>query len=371
MNGDFANGDFANGESATGGAATGGAATGAVAGSAAAAGSSKPVRVGVIGVGAMGAAHVRTLSTWIPAAVVVAAYDADSARAAAVCAEVGADAASSAAAVISSDDVDAVLIAAPDPLHEELVLACLAVGKPTLCEKPLTTTVEGSQHVVDAELAAGRRLIQVGFMRRYDPAYEQLRALIASDAIGDVRVAHCIHRNPAAMPTATSEGIIFNSMIHELDTMPWLLDDPLAAITVVAPAVPEGRLLDPQIGVLETVGGRLVTVEVFVNARYGYDVKCEVVGERGTARLTPPYGVSLRMDHGDGIVVSDDFVARFVDAYRIQLGAWVDSVRSGAATGPSAWDGHRANLAAAAGVESLHSGARVAIPNPEKPALYR
>jgi myo-inositol 2-dehydrogenase / D-chiro-inositol 1-dehydrogenase len=70
-------------------------------------------------------------------------------------------------------------------------------------------------------------------------------------------------------------------------------------------------------------------------------------------------------------MVSDDFVRRFIDAYRIELADWVANVRLGQVLGPTVWDGHRANVAAAAGVESLHSGVRVAIPNPEPPELYR
>ena len=104
-----------------------------------------------------------------------------------------------------------------------------------------------------------------------------------------------------------------------------------------------------------------MTVEVFVNAGYGYDVQCEVVGDAGTARLTPPYGLGVRHDGGDGVAVSADFVARFADAYRIELPAWVESVRGRPADRPSAWDGHLANLAAEAGVASLDSGQRVGI----------
>ena len=101
------------------------------------------VRVGVIGAGAMGTSHVRTLAGWVPGARVVSVYDADVSRAKEVAAEVGAEVADSADALIASHDVDAVLIAAPDPLHEELALACLAAGKPTLCEKPLATSRDG------------------------------------------------------------------------------------------------------------------------------------------------------------------------------------------------------------------------------------
>jgi myo-inositol 2-dehydrogenase/D-chiro-inositol 1-dehydrogenase len=329
------------------------------------------VNVGVLGAGVMGTSHIETLTRWISDARVVSVYDADIARAKDVASRVGAEVADSADQLIASPDVDAVVIVAPDPLHEELALACLAAAKPTLCEKPLATTLEGSRRIVEVEGAGGRRLIQVGFMRRFDPAFVQLRGVVESGEVGPIRVAHCVHRNAQAHPSATSDGVIVNSMIHELDSVPWLLGDPLAAISVTPARREHGQLLDPQVAVLETVGGVVVTAEVFVNARYGYDVQCEVVGDLGTARLTPPHGLGRRQDGHDGIAVSADFVARFADAYRIELDHWIRSVRDGEPAVPSAWDGYLANLAAFAGVESLHTRTRVAIDRPDAPEFYR
>ncbi len=329
-----------------------------------------PVRIGVIGVGAMGAAHIDTLSHWIPGAVVVAAYDADVARAKQVASGVCGVATDSAEELIRHPDVDAVLVAAPDALHEDLALQCLAAGRPTLLEKPLATTLEGSRRVVEAEVAGGRRLLQLGFMRRYDPAFVALREAVLDGRIGEVRAGHCLHRNVQAHPSATSEGVLVNSMIHEFDCVPWLLDDPLAAVSVFAPRVPAGTVEDVQVAVLETVGGRVVTVEVAVNARYGYDVHTEITGTEGTISLTPPYGLAVRRDQVDGREVGSDFVARFVDAYRLELADWVRGVRTGIPTGPSAWDGYVANVAAFAAVDSLHGGGRTAIVQESRPDLY-
>ena len=331
----------------------------------------EPVGVGVIGAGAMGAAHLRTLVRWVPGAEARAVYDADRPRAEQLGGEVGAEVSGSAQELIASDRVGAIVIAAPDGLHEEFALACLAAGKPTLCEKPLATSPAGSRRVVDAEVAVGRRLVQVGFMRRYDPAYVELRELVAAGTVGPVRMVHCVHRNAQANPDATSEGVIVNSMIHELDVVPWLLDDPVVAVTVSTPTSPPGQMRDAQVAVLETAGGALVTVEVFVNARYGYDVQCEVVGDVGTVRLTPPYGLALRSHGLDGVRVSTDFVDRFADAYRIELAAWVEGVRRREVSGPTAWAGHCADTVAAAGVESLRSGRRVLVADLERPKLYR
>ena len=331
---------------------------------------SSTVRVGVVGAGAMGAAHVETLARWVPGAEVTAIFDADPARCKEIADGVGARPADSAESVITGDDVDAVLIAAPDPLHEELALACLAAGKPTLCEKPLATSVEGSRRVVEAEVALGRRLLQLGFMRRFDPAYLELRAAVHDGSIGEVRAMHCLHRNAQSHPSATSEGVLVNSMIHEFDSVPWLLDDPLAAVTVFAPAVPEGTLQDVQVAVLETVGGRVVTVEVSVNARYGYDIHTEVTGTEGTVSLTSPYGIGRRTANLDGREVKSDFVARFVDAYRVELASWIQGVRAGELPAPSAWDAHLANLGAFAAVDSLRGGGRVEVPAEPRPDLY-
>ena len=331
---------------------------------------SATVRIGVIGAGRMGAAHVETLTRWVPGAEVVAVYDLDVDRAKTVSGTVGALAASSAESLIEDESVEAVVVAAPDPLHEELALACLAAGKPTLLEKPIATSVDGARVVVDAEVAGGRRLLQLGFMRRFDPAYLALRDAVLGGEVGQPRAVHCLHRNVEAHLSATSDGVLVNSAIHEFDCVPWLLDDRIDAVTVFAPKVAAGALQDVQVAVLELAGGAVVTVEVSVNARYGYDIHTEVVGTTGTVALTPPYGLSYRREAVDGRYVDGDFVGRFTDAYRIELAAWVDGIRSGVLSGPTAWDGYVANLVAFAAVESLHSGSRVAVPQEQPPELY-
>jgi myo-inositol 2-dehydrogenase / D-chiro-inositol 1-dehydrogenase len=333
------------------------------------------VRVGVIGTGAMGAAHVDNLAHWVPGAAVTRIYDVDAARVASIADRVGASVSASAEELIDDEGVDAVLIAAPDPLHEPLTLACLRAGKPTLLEKPLASTLEGGRRIVDAEVAGGRRLVQLGFMRRYDPAYGALRRVVLDGEIGTVRAAHCVHRNAHSHPSHTDDSVLFGSMIHEFDCVPWLLDDPLTAVTVFPSGVPAGDLKDLQVAMLETASGSVVTVEVYINARYGYDVHTEVTGTDGTASLTPPYGVSVRRSLSttagvDGRLVTKDGTERFLDAYRIEVGAWVEDVRSGRLTGPSAWDGHRASVAAFAAVESLHGAGRVELAVEEIPGLY-
>ena len=153
------------------------------------------IRVGVVGTGIMGSDHARTLAGSIKGAALVAVADKDRDRASAVASETRARRVhAEAGALIDDPDVEAVLIASPDPTHEDLVLACLEAGKPVLCEKPLASTITGCLRIVAAEAAIGRRLVQVGFMRRFDPGYLAMKATLATGRAGAL-LMHCVHRN--------------------------------------------------------------------------------------------------------------------------------------------------------------------------------
>lgn len=329
---------------------------------------SRSLRIGVIGAGAMGAAHVQTLHDAVPAARVTQVFDADPERAVKVAEQAATEVGVSALAVIASPDVDAVLIAAPDFTHAELAIACIDAGKPVLCEKPLALTTEESRRVVDAEVAAGSQLVQVGFMRHYDPGYLELKQALSDGRLGEPRLVHHVHRNAKNQTSTTDANLITGSMIHELDLVRWLLEDEVASIAVASPV--QHGFRDPQLATIVMGRGTLVSAEVFVNAQYGYDVRCEVVGTLGTASLVPPANITTRIGGTDGAPVGSDFVLRFAAAYQNELQAWTLDALEGVVTGPSAWDGHMANLIAETGVRALESGAVEAVPQEAAPAFY-
>ena len=163
------------------------------------------LRIAVLGVGLMGADHVARITNRISNARVVVVNDYLSEKAEQVAASVpGARAVGDPLDAIADPDVDAVVLATPGPTHEKQLLACLEHGKPVLCEKPLTTDVETSLAVVKREAELGKRLIQVGFMRRFDHEYAQLKALLDGGEFGQPLVLHCAHRNPAVPPSSTA-----------------------------------------------------------------------------------------------------------------------------------------------------------------------
>jgi myo-inositol 2-dehydrogenase/D-chiro-inositol 1-dehydrogenase len=327
------------------------------------------LRIGVIGAGVMGSDHARAIATATSGARLVAIADIDEARAGALADELGGvRALHDASALIRLDDVDAVVIASHDTTHVPLVLECLAAGKPVLCEKPLSLDVAGCKQIVAAERALHRRLVSVGFSRRFDPALVELKAALDAGVIGRPLVAHAIHRNVSSDPGAPSEDAILGSAIHECDQMPWLLGAPVTEVSWHAPASTShagAHKQDPQVLHLRTHDGTLTIVEVFVNAVYGYDVRLEVVGETGTLSLANPASVIVNTARTQQTTYPADWRPRYAAAYRAEMQAWVNAATTGQYGGSAladARDGQRATVVAHALIASMHAaGARVPV----------
>jgi myo-inositol 2-dehydrogenase/D-chiro-inositol 1-dehydrogenase len=325
------------------------------------------LRIAVLGVGMMGADHVARIGSKITGARVSVVNDYVTAKAEQLAATIpGCRAIIDPLDAIADADVDAVVLATPGATHEKQLLACLENGKPVLCEKPLTTDVATSLEVVRREAELGKRLIQVGFMRRFDHEYAQLKRLIDGGELGRPLVMHCAHRNPAVPPNFDSSMIVKDSLVHEVDVTRFLFDEEITSVQVIKPAAnpaaPEG-LQDPQIAIFRTASGKHVDVEVFVTTGVAYEVRTEVVGERGSAMIGLDVGLVRKSAPGNwGGQISPSFKERFGHAYDIEIQTWVDAVHAGTnVDGPGAWDGYAAAAVCAAGVQSLETGEPVAV----------
>jgi len=333
------------------------------------------VRVGVIGVGMIGQDHIRRITRVLSGGAVVAITDIDAARAGQVAAGLAAPAVhQTGKQLVEDSDVDAVLVTSWGPTHEEHVLAAIAAGKPVFCEKPLATTREACLRIIEAELASGRRLVQVGFMRRYDAGYHALKAALEAGQIGAPLLMHCAHRNPSVPPYGfTTEMMISDSAVHEIDMVRWLFDEEVVATSILKPrrsSKGSADLHDPLIVLLEMASGVLVDVEVFVNATYGYDIRGEIVGESGTVALAEVGRAMLKQGGRRSDRVPADWRERFGAAFDAELQDWLTAAAAGTCAGPGSWDGYAATVIAQSCHEALHTGRGSAVALPERPDFY-
>ncbi|GAA3397988.1 Gfo/Idh/MocA family protein [Cryptosporangium minutisporangium] len=323
------------------------------------------LRVAVLGVGVMGSYHAEALASRIAHARVTVVTDADQTRAERVAKTVDARVEADPFAAIGADDVDAVVIASPGPAHEEQVLACLDRRIPVLCEKPLTTDINTAYRVVQREAELESPLVQLGFMRRFDPEYAALRELVTSGELGAPLLLHCVHRNPAQSTVFDSEMMIRDSVVHEADVARFLLGEEITAVTVKRPQptreAPAG-VSDPMLVLMETESGRLVDVEIFARSRVAYEVRTELVAEHGTAMIGLDQHMVVHRTGGARTgLLARGFIERFAAAYDTELHRWVQAARQGTIDGPGTWDGYAAVAVCEAGVEAVRTGERVPV----------
>jgi myo-inositol 2-dehydrogenase / D-chiro-inositol 1-dehydrogenase len=334
------------------------------------------VNVGVIGVGMIGQDHIRRITHVLSGARVSAVTDVDLDRVKSVAQglpgevkvhETGQD-------LINDEGVDAVVVASWGPTHEEYVLASIGAGKQVFCEKPLATTREACERILDAEVAAGKRLVMVGFMRRYDAGYRAMKDTITRGEVGAPLMFHSAHRNPTVPSHFVSDMIINDTCVHDIDIARWLLDTEITATRVIKPrrnSRASEHVTDPLFLVFETASGAVVDVEASVNIAYGYDIRGEVVGESGTVELAETAAVVVKGAGRYSGRIPEDWRERFIRAYDVEFQEWLNAVKAGTSTGPSSWDGYAATVVSDAALEASHGGDRVEVSQRDQPELYR
>jgi myo-inositol 2-dehydrogenase/D-chiro-inositol 1-dehydrogenase len=321
------------------------------------------VAVGVIGTGVMGSEHARLVRRETPGAHLAGVFDADAARAQAAAA--GATVFPDPRSLIASDRVQAVIIASPDATHAELALACLEAGKPVLCEKPLASSASEALRVVQAEVALKRRLIQVGYMRRFDPGYQEMKRIKDEGGVGATVLLHNVHRNARAPDWFTGPMAVTNSFVHEIDVSRWLTGSEMVSAHIAS-----GPGGDPLMITMRTDHDEIVSTEVYMNAAYGYHVHAELVGRQGTVALAPPSLTWRNRDRAGGFSYPQNWVPRFADAYRRQLTDWISGMATGIPVGASAWDGYVASAIAEQIAAGLASSVGTMLKCAPRPSLY-
>ena len=228
---------------------------------------------------------------------------------------------------------------------------------------------------MEAEARAGKKLVTVGFMRRFDAGYQEMVRLRESGELGRPTLVHCRHRNPRVPATLyTTCNMIDDTAIHEIDICRFLLGEEITSVRVDAPRrsslAPEG-LRDPLVLVARTASGVLIDDEINVNIQFGYSIECELVMEAGTIRLGDQEHTRVRDGHGDRNPICSSHIDRFHAAFNQEVQQWIRAVERDEHTGSTAWDGYAATCVVDAALASLNDdGRRVDVEMIDRPALY-
>lgn len=241
------------------------------------------------------------------------------------------------------------------------------------CEKPLTPTSAEALEIMEAEQRGGKRLVTVGFMRRFDASYRQMKAILDSGEIGETLIIHNRHRNPTVPAHYTWDMAINDTGIHEVDTMRWLTGEEIVRVRVDKPKKTAHRfehLQDPLILIMETQSGIWIDDEIFVNNQHSYDIQCEAVAELGTIRLSDQHLIERTGTVGRSNVLTMDHNQRFGGAFVTEVQEWIDAVARGEHTGSTSWDGYAAACVCDAGVQALTQDGVVPVRMIDKPEFY-
>lgn len=329
--------------------------------------------VGLLGIGEMGRCHVANLRRLVPNAHLIAVADVNAAHAARIASEFEiAYSYGSLEAMVERKDIDAIVIATPDKFHARGIQIAAAAGKDILCEKPLATSLEDARAAIAAADAAGVRL-QIGFMRRYDAAYRAAKTRIESGEIGEPVIFKSLGRDKDAPPMAFYEAalngmLFYNNTIHDFDLARWLMNDEVVeahAYTTVAirPEVERYGDVVASLVNLKYAHGAIGNVESYTQATYGYDIRTEVVGSKGSVFIGTLQQTPVAFLHAGGRVepIADYFLTRFADAYLAEVTDFVDTMLAGRPPRVTAEDGLKALEIAVAAEQSHLQGKPCAV----------
>lgn len=320
------------------------------------------LNVAMIGAGRMARTHAGVLRT-LPGVRIRDVVDPMTENARAVAAQLGAGV-RDLDAVLNDDAIDAVFITTPTPTHAELVTVAARAGKAIFVEKPLADTLEASEAVARVVEETGVPC-QVGFMRRYDPAYQEVKRRIDAGELGRIENFRAVSRDPYPAPLEflkTSGGLLVDMGIHDFDTARFFCGE-VAEVHAIGTAIRDERLaevglVDLAIAMLRFENGAVGTVENALNTSYGYEIVADVLGVEGKYHLEKRSRHDLEIWDAAGVRhdYPQYFDDRFRDAYAAEVTAFAENVLAGREVTPGVRDAVESSRLALAAQYALEVG---------------
>jgi myo-inositol 2-dehydrogenase / D-chiro-inositol 1-dehydrogenase len=312
-------------------------------------------RVVLIGAGRAGAVHAKNISRYTEAGV-SAVVDADQERAAGLAEQVGARSFTSLEEALAAGDLDAAVITAPTHAHRDLAVTAFEHGLHVFCEKPMAlSTAECDDMIVAARSAS--RVLQIGFVRRFQPEFAEARARIEAGEIGDVMMVKSLTRGPGLPPAWANDMALSNGMLAEVnshcfDSVRWMAGSEIDRVYAevanrkgAALGVEAAGFYDNAVVTLRFASSAIGTIDGICPAEYGYDARVEVVGTQGLLSIGETQGMALLMavdrSKGANRPVHKTWPERFSWGYIYEINAFLGAVGGAEPAGPNGEDGRR------------------------------
>lgn len=295
------------------------------------------MRLGLFGLGRIGAFHAETLAA-LPVVDSLVVADLVPALTKSVAERVGAEHADSVEAVLHAD-VDGLVVAAGTDAHPGLIDAAVDAGLPVFCEKPLARTLPDSVALVErVERAGAADRVQIGYQRRFDAGFLAAKAAVDAGELGWLHTVRSTTLDPAPPPAAyiaTSGGLFRDCGVHDVDVVRWVTGREV--VEVYATGSNRGADFFREAGDVDTSAALLTlddgTLALVSNTRYnprGYDVRLELHGSRDSVAAGLDDRLPLRsVEPGATFPAATPhpaFMQRFLPAYRAELEAFTQVV---------------------------------------------
>jgi len=326
------------------------------------------IRFALFGCGRIGRVHADSIDVH-PQAELAWVYDPIESAAQEVAKQYGASTAPSVDAAMEDPSVDAVVIASATPTHVDLLTRAVRTGKAVLCEKPIDLDLARVDRCW-AEIAALNPTVMVGFNRRFDPSFREVRERIASGEIGRLEQLTIVSRDPAPAPReylAVSGGLFRDMTIHDFDLARFFLGGVAEVYAMgsnlVADYIAELGDIDGAVVVMRGADGALCQITNSRHSVFGYDQRLEAFGSAGMLSVGNQHPTSVRLSNATHTEAAPEYLNFFLDrytpAYRAELDHLITATEQGGQPNPGFADGREALALADAALESLQTGQTV------------
>ena len=332
----------------------------------------KQLNIGIIGAGRIGKVHMQSITYNVPSARVLGITDVFKDGLQELADKYGIEKVyEDYKEMLADKDIDAVLVCSSTDTHADISIEAAKAGKHVFCEKPVDLTPEKVKAVIEAVEKAGVKL-QVGFNRRFDHNFAQVRSLINEGKVGDLELIKITSRDPeppSAEYAAVSGGMFLDMTIHDFDMARFLAGCDVTEVYVnatclVDPAIGEAGDVDTAIINLKFENGALGVIDNSRRAAYGYDQRIEVFGSLGAAMAANDTPTNVTVMNADGVTTDKPlyfFLERYMQSFRDEMIQFVDAVQNDKPTPTTGLDGLNSILVALAAKKSVAEGRAVKI----------